>query len=421
MELKTLRGMRDFLPEEMIFREEAIEVIRKTFESFGFAPLETPILESLDILTLKSGEAIKDELYTFKDKGDRDVGLRFDLTVPLARIAASNPQLPKPFKRYAISRVYRYDEPQSGRFREFWQADVDILGTTEPLADATCVAAGLDALRLLGFGKIKLKVNSRKILNSAIASAGIGKEKANDVIRLIDKLEKIGKENVVAELSKLPITSESIDNLFSILELNGTALDMLDSAEPLLGDEGAEGCSELKSFLTAMEGFNLFDFCELDFKLARGLDYYNGLVFEVVSTEKDIGSLGGGGRYDEMIETYGGPKTPAVGFSLGIERILELLPKEASKTRTKVFIIPIGATVQTSIETATKLRSLGINCDMEMSGRKLGKSLEYAGKLGIEWALIVGEKDLVEGNVTLRNLYTGNEERVPIDKIGERF
>ncbi len=419
MELRTPRGMRDFLPEEMLFREKVIEVIRATFEAYGFPPLETPILENLEVLTAKSGEAIKKEIYAFKDKGDRDVGLRFDLTVPLARVFASNPQLPKPFKRYAISRVYRYDEPQAGRFREFWTADIDILGTNNPLADATIVAAAVEALKRLGFTNFKVKVNDRKIINSAVLKAGIRDEKTNSVIRAIDKLEKIGKAGVGKELETAGITPDQSKKLFSVLELGGNNVEKLEKAEKLLG---SGPFAELKKFLTAVAGFNFLDLCEVDFTLARGFDYYTSLVFEIVSNEKKIGSLAGGGRFDNMIEQFGGGKVPAVGIGLGIERIIELMDKKDSpKTRTSVFFIPIGETTATAIELATKLRKRGTNCDMEMSGRKLGKSLAYAGKLGIEWAVIVGEKDLTKGQITLRNLYTGKEERVPIDKLVERF
>ncbi|MDP6670898.1 MAG: histidine--tRNA ligase, partial [archaeon] len=350
MGFKTVRGMQDFLPERAAKKKWVEETCKKVFESYGFAPMETPTVEDFELLAKKggAGEAIKDEIYYFKDKSKRELGLRFDLTVPLGRVMASNPQLARPFKRYAIGRVYRYDRPQAKRYREFTQADFDVLGSDSPLADFEILSVTIDVMLALGFkkGEFTVKINSRPLLEELALCCGIENKKIVDCFRCIDKLDKIGKSGVEKELKEKGIKTQILGQL----SVKSPKNLKLKNPAPL---------KEMIGLLRLLKKNKLDGFVELDLSLARGLEYYTGMVVEV--TVANSPSVGGGGRYDKLVESYGGKETPAVGLSFGVERLLDSLEEKlepmASAT---LFLIPVGdKAVEEALEISSKIRALG--------------------------------------------------------------
>jgi len=428
---QTPRGTRDFLPEEMIKRDYIINILKKVFESFGFDPFETPAFENFELLATKGGggDTIKDQIYYFKDKSDRELGLRFDLTVPMARVLANNPQLPKPFKRYCIGRAWRYEEIRKDRFREFWQCDVDTVGSDSMEADAEILAVAVKALENLGFKKFVVNLNNRKILSGLIELIQVPKEKRFDIFRAIDKLDKFGKETVEDELKTLGLTDEQIRKLFRLITLEGKPESVLDSGEKILMQTkiGLEGLRELKEIVNFSRSYDFDKRIVIDFSLARGLDYYTGPIFEVVDTSgKNIGSLAGGGRYDELIELFGGRPTPATGISLGIERIIEVMNSkemfDLPKTRVEVFIVNVNDQVKKqAIKIANKLRKNNVPCQVDLMNRSLTKQLEYANSLRIPYTVIVGSKELKKNKVKLRDMKLKKEKEVKIDEIVRKF
>ncbi|MBI2578597.1 MAG: histidine--tRNA ligase [Candidatus Aenigmarchaeota archaeon] len=405
---QTPRGTRDFLPEKMLRRQFVLDTLRAVFEKWGYEPLETPAFEDWALLSAKQGggEEIKKEIFYFKDKGDREVGLRFDLTVPLARVVAGNPQLPKPFKRYAIGRVWRYDEPQAGRYREFWQADVDIIGSPESDADAEIIAIACEALLVLGFKEFQIRLNNRKILESFVKSLGIKDPMA--VFRAVDKLEKTGEEQVRKELKKT-VSSAQADEIMKFLKIRETE-ELRSLAK---SDEMREAIAELESVLNSMKGYGYSAFVRSDMSLVRGLEYYTGPVFEIKVGKARL-SIGGGGRYDKLIELFGGKPTPATGISFGVERLVDIMEAEkmldTPKTIARVFIASAGDVRPAVLKAAKELRRLGINCEYDVMQRDLGKQLQYVNARSVPFVLIIGEKEVKEGVYRLRDMKSGEEQ-----------
>jgi len=427
------KGMRDFGTEEMIIREYVIQTIKKIFEAYGFETIETPALEELELLTAKSGEDVAKQIFRIESEKEKKLGLRFDLTVPLARFLANNPQLPKPFKRYAIAPVWRYEEPQAGRLRQFYQADVDICGSSSMEADVECIACAVDCLKALGFKDLKVRVNNRKLLEAFVE---ILKEKipeevkiefgSLEIFRAIDKLGKIGKDGVKEELKKIGMPEKQIEELLKIISIEGKYEEVLKEGEKLLknNSKGKEGIEELKQIYEFSKIYGIAELLVLDFSLARGLDYYTGPIFEIEVKKEKIGSLAGGGRYDKLIELYGGKPTPATGISLGIERIMEILKKEKKiklqKTRVKVFVANVEESVKKeAIEIANKLRKEGIPTQVDLMKRNLTKQLEYADALGIPFVVIVGKKEVEKKKFKVKDMEKKIEKELGVEEIIE--
>ena len=409
LNLETVRGMRDFMPEEKILRDEVIGKIKKVFESYGFAPLETPVLENIELLKGKGqygDEALK-LVYDFTDKGGRQVGLRYDLTVPLARVVAMNQQLPKPFKRYCIDKVWRYERPQAGRYREFYQCDVDTVGVDSPAADAEVIACANSALKAIGVEKFVFRINSRKLMKELLTDAGVPKNQIVRTLRILDKLDKLSKDEIAKELRAF-LSEESTNELLELMKLSGDWYKISKTIK-VCGDTQ----KIIEEFLNYLKSFGIKNFI-IDLSLARGLDYYTGFVFEI-EAGKEIGSIGSGGRYDTLVEGLIGQKVPATGISLGLERVLCVLKAKKIKTKTKVYVVPIKETAK-AIEIAEELRKAGINCDLDLSGRSVGKNLEYASKMEIPFAILVGEQEIKAGKVKLRDMATGSEELLTVEK-----
>jgi histidyl-tRNA synthetase len=418
MELKPLKGTRDFLPEEMIIRQEVLDRIKNVFEIFGFQPLETPALESWEILSAKGagGEEILKETYNFEDLGKKRVGLRYDLTVPLARVVASNPNLNLPFKRYQIQNVWRYGDVSKGRLREFLQADIDIVGSESMLADAEVIACAISCFNSLGFKDFLVRLNNRKILSALIKFAGIEEKKSLDVLRSLDKLEKIGEEKVKKELEEKGISKESIEKIFEFINIEKNPEKILEKNKDF--EEGIKEINEIISYLDLMGTKAKI---KVDLSLARGLDYYTGPIFEV-SAGKGIGSIAGGGRYDNLIEIFSGRKIPATGISLGIERIIEVMKEKKMvrkrKTKVEVFVATINKEVlKKSLKIIQKLRESGIKTDFDLRERNLTRQLEYANSLGVPFVLIIGEKELKTKKFKLRDMEKKIEKEMELSEI----
>ncbi len=420
----NVKGTRDFLPEEMIFRQQVLDKIRYVFEIYGFQPLETPALETWEVLSTKGagGEDILNETYNFKDKGDRMIGLRYDLTVPLARVIASNPNLSLPFKRYQMGKVWRYGDIAKDRFREFLQTDIDIVGSNEMLADAEVIACVISVLNSLGFKKFLVRINNIKILEALVKYSGIKDDNVIDVFRSIDKLEKIGAENVKKELKGKGVSNDSIERVMELIKINGEPEDVLNRLENTIKSDGIEELRKIVYFLKKMKVEPKFN---IDLSLARGLDYYTGPIFEIFA-EEGVGSISGGGRYDKMIGLFSGKQIPATGISLGIERIIEVMRErkmiKTKKSNTKVFAASINDKLRDKvIEIAQMLRSNSISVDYDLRSRSLSKQLDYANSLEIPNVLIVGEKELEKDSVKLKNMETGKESLVKIVDLVKKF
>src|SRR3989338_3774491 len=361
------RGTRDFLPEDMIKRQFILDKARETFEQWGFDPLDTPAFEDFALLTAKSGEAVKDEIYYFKDKSDRELGLRFDFTVPLCRVAASNPNLPKPFRRYQLGTVWRYDRPGAGRYREFCQADIDIVGSAGPEADTEVVACACNVLQKLGLSNFYVSVSNRKIISSFLDDLGVDSVNA---MRTIDKFNKIGEKEVEEELKGKGVSEEKIKSILKFIKIKD-----LDRTVSLIKDEkGKEGIDELYALLKGLEKF-VFS-ADVDMSMVRGLEDYTGNIFEITQKDNSL-TITAGGRYDKMIEAFGGKPTPATGISLGVDRLLNFVQLDLGKTKVSIFVANVNAK-EKCMEIAKELRDIGLNVEYDIMDRPLGTPLDYA-------------------------------------------
>ncbi len=425
--LRRPRGTRDFLPWDMIKRRLVIETIRSVFELYGYDEIETPAFEFLDVLTAKCGPEVKEQIYAFKDKAGRDLGLRFDLTVPLARVMASHPDLPKPFKRYCISRVWRYEEPQSGRFREFWQADADIVGSAKMDADAEVIAVAISCLKRLGMKNFRVRLNNRKILESIAASADVKKESWLDVFRTVDKLDNIGQEGVMQELEKLGLSYDQVSTIMAQISRRGDLDAVERDVSHALTDRGREGFNELAEIISNLELYNCSEYVVVDLSLARGLDYYTGPIFEVsAETDVNVGSVAGGGRYDNLIELLGGPPTPATGISLGVDRLVEvlneadMLPK--ARTLTQAFIAYTNPSLKKeAVAVAERLRGEGIRVEVDVMGRKLDRQLRYADAKGIPYVVILGPQEVEKGVYRIKDMSAHEEHLMNLQELVEHL
>jgi histidyl-tRNA synthetase len=421
----VLKGFRDYLPEQMILRQRIISIFRDVFERHGFEPLDTPALEYLDVLTGKAGENEK-LMYRFEDAGGREVGLRYDLTVPLARVVAMHQNdLVLPFKRYHIAPVWRAENPQRGRFREFWQCDADIAGSASPLADAEVIAIMAEALEAVGIPEFTIRISHRRLLESLGRAAGVSDAQAVALYRAIDKLDKIGREGVARELAEMGLAPEHAERLLDLVTKQGDPLAVLDDLRGELGgiEGAAEAMAELDQLFRALPDFGVGPHrYALDLALARGLDYYTGAVFEATVTEPKVGSVGGAGRYDGLVGAFLGRAIPATGMSLGLERIIEvvrehgLLPLPASVAEVAVVLFP--ETVGAGARLASSLRDSGLRVDLSLQpNRSVGDQLKLAGRKGIPFAVILGPDEFARGAVTLKELRGGEQQVVSIDDL----
>jgi histidyl-tRNA synthetase len=428
VELALLKGTKDYLPREQILRDQTVTTIKEIFQLYGYQPAQTPILEMWEILASKyaGGEEILKETYKLQDQGQRDLGLRYDLSVPLSRLVGMNPNLGRPFKRYEIGPCFRDGPVKKGRYREFVQCDVDVIGVSSMLADAECLAVAHKIFTTLGL-EVYLEVNNRKLLSGILIEAGVPDSLLKTTILSIDKLKKIGFDGVEAELDEKGIDPQLTKQIFSYFRFSGDYLQTLDHLEPKITNKiGQEGISELRDLYHYLQLFQIQSDIKLLYSLARGLEIYTGTVFEAFLKKPGIldSSLCGGGRYDDIIGSFLGGKQefPAVGISFGLDTIYDALTsvRTPPKSLTQVFIIPIQ-TLDHCISLATSLRDDGIRTEVDLLDRRISRNLEYADQYEIPYVVIVGKRDLEESVVTLRSMTDGQEKKIMSDKLSSEL
>ena len=430
MKLQNPRGMRDLSPEESILRNKLINVFKQTFENYGFSPLETPIIERFDVLSAKyaGGEEILKETFKLKDQGKRQLGLRYDLTVPLARYVGMNPQIKLPFKRYQIGNVYRDGPIKLGRTREFIQCDADIIGSSSPIADSELLLLTSRIFEKLNL-KVEIKLNSRKILNAIMEALEIPEKDKIEFILSLDKLEKIGVNGVKEDLKRKGIKEyREINSLLSTAkikspgELKKYIKKLFEKKKKKFENTDFEkGFDDVEEILNYLKGLRIKN-VEFSGALARGLAYYTGPVFEVFLKNSEIkSSVAAGGRYDEMIGKFLENKSYylATGISFGLEPIIKAIKtrnEDIKKTVTEIYIIPIN-TLKESLDIAEELRRDNINVDVAFDKKGVGKSLEYADKMEIPYSIIIGEDELNKSKVKLKNMKTGEEKLLNLKDV----
>lgn len=431
VEPRLLRGFRDYLPAQMAARQKMISTIRSVYELYWFLPLDTPAVE-YKVTLMGYGEENAKQIFSFLNPEEEQVALRFDLTAPLARVVAQYPDLPLPFRRYQVAPVWRADKPDPGRFREFMQFDLDIVGTSSPAADAEIIAGMYDTLRALGFERFRVRFSDRKVLNSLMDFAGIPHSAAHKVFRVMDKLDKIGLEGVEAELTvgRIDVSGDKIaglglrvDQVARIREFiklpAGKRREVLASLSHLFREVSSakEAVNELQLIIESLESLEIpEENVVLDLSIARGLEYYTGPVFEaVLGDAPEFGSVFGGGRYDGLVERFLGRKIPAVGASIGVDRLFAAMQKlrlvGESPASAQVLVTVMDPSQLGSYQKLTRqLRQAGIRTEMYLGDEKsLGKQLQYANRQEIPIAVIIGSDELAKGAVTIKNLKLGGE------------
>jgi histidyl-tRNA synthetase len=418
---KLPRGMRDFLPQQMILRQHVIDVIVEVFERFGYEPLSTPSVELHETMTGKYGPDAERMIYDVSRSGGKEkLALRYDLSVPLSRVAAMYPDLQKPFKRYQISPVWRGERPGKGRYREFYQCDVDTVGSASMLADAELVDIMHEVLDRLGFDDFVVHINNRKILTGIGEFAGVPQELLGGLYRSIDKLERIGLDGVEEELEANQIPQDVVARLLELLQVTGDDRAILKELRERLGDYPAavEGIEEIEEILAHLDSLDISpERFQVDFAMVRGLGYYTGPIYETVVQKPRIGSICGGGRYDELIGMFTDRSYPATGTSFGIERIIDVMqelkmfPPEVGTTTTQVLVTIFDeALTSASLQVSSDMRKGGLNTELYFENDPLGDQIRYALKKGIPYVVIVGPDELAADQVTIRNLPL-NEQR----------
>ena len=441
------RGMRDFLPADVRRREYVIGHIREVYERYGFEPLETPAVENIETLMGKYGEEGNQLIFKILKRGEHertgeaDLALRYDLTVPLARVVAEyRDKLPKFFKRYQIQPVWRADRPARGRFREFYQCDVDVLGSRSMLVEAELCAAASEALTKLGFHNFIIRLNHRQVLTGVLEAAGIPLDKHAEALVALDKLDKVGREGVAKEFTARGLAEEAGERLLSFFEVERSlehaaelaGFDLEDERAAqnaaLLGrliefvgphDAGALGCEELRQILQLAEAGGVAARIKIDPSLARGLSYYTGAIMEI-SVPDLAGSLGGGGRYDNLVGMFSEKDVPACGFSLGLERIIVVMteremfpPALVFSTADVMVTIWDETSIPDSIGLAQELRAEGLRVDLYPEADKLGKQFKYASARGIPFVAVLGQEERARSEVSVKDMRSGGQRTVP--------
>ena len=426
---RTLSGFMELLPQKQQQMERFFQVLRETYSLYGFTPLDTPVIESAEVLLAKGGGETEKQIYRF-EKGDSDLALRFDLTVPLAKYVALNyGQLTFPFRRFQIGKVYRGERAQRGRFREFYQADIDIIGDgqLDIMNEAEIPAVIYRTFSTLGLKRFQIRVNNRKILNGFYAMLGLS-EKAGDIMRTVDKLDKIGPEKVKTLLldEEIGLTAEQADEILAFISIRGTNAEILEKLAAYKGR--AElfdlGYEELQAVVSCLGAFGVPESnFAVDLTIARGLDYYTGTVYETTMLDyPEIGSICSGGRYDNLAEYYTDKKLPGVGISIGATRLFYVLEEQGLLNPNQptapadVLVIPMSDDFVKSVEVATALRDAGIRTQLYTEKKKFKAKIGYADKLGIPYVIFLGEDEIANNVVTLKDMTSGEQKTLPVSE-----
>ena len=429
VEPKILPGFMELLPQDQIKFNKMYDTIRRVYEKFGFLPLDTPILEYSEVLLAKAGGETEKQIYRFK-KGDTDISMRFDLTVPLARYVSQRyNDLSFPFKRYQMNKVYRGEKQQKGRYREFYQCDIDVIGneTLDIVYDAEIPAIIYQVFKELNIGEFIIKINNRKVLNWFFASLNLS-SKITDILRTIDKIDKIGKEAVKLELMKLDISEDNSNKILEFIAITGSNDEILKKLVSLNIENETfnEGISELKQVTEYLKAFNVpEENFNINLTIARGLDYYTGTVYETNLVKyPELGSICSGGRYENLTEYYTKQKLPGIGISIGLTRLFSQLKdiglldeEDENKSITKVLVMDIdNKDFSYMLKVATAFRESGIPTDVFYENKSLKAKMKYANKLYIPFVAIIGEDEVKNNSISLKNMFTGEQKTISIEE-----
>ena len=418
---RTLSGFMELLPGEQALFDRMVSTLRRTYALYGFTALDTPVIEAAEVLLAKGGGETEKQIYRFT-KGDTDLALRFDLTVPLAKYVALNAgQLAFPFRRFQIGKVYRGERAQRGRFREFYQADIDVIGDGELdiINDAEMPSIIYRAFTELGLKRFVIRFNNRKLLSGLFALMGVEEDKAGEAMRIIDKLEKIGLEKVTEQLCELGLAHEKAEALLALLTCAERGEDPLERLDALSGQNAQfdEGLKELKTVASLMASFGVPEtHYMIDLTIARGLDYYTGTVYETQMLDHpEIGSICSGGRYDNLAEYYTNRKLPGVGLSIGLTRLFYVLQEQGYLNTSlltapaDVLVIPMTDDLAPAVRLATALRESGLRAQIYSENKKIKARVQYADKLGIPFVVFLGEDELKSGKITVKDMASGEQ------------
>lgn len=426
----TLPGFMELLPKDQVVFNQLVDIIKTNFEKYGFLPIDTPVLEKAEVLLAKGGGETEKQVYEFT-KGTTDIAMRFDLTVPLARYTVEHfSDLNFPFKRYQIGKVYRGERAQKGRYREFYQCDIDIIGNGKIslVNDAECPAVIYSIFREFDFGKFTININNRKILNGFFKSLEV--KSTEEVMRIIDKIDKIGVDNVKEELAKVGMSAKNIEKLISFIEIDGTKEEIIEALKNLDCDneDFIQGVEELETVVKYMRAYGVEDdYFKINLKIARGLDYYTGTVYETfLDDHRELGSVSSGGRYDNLAGYYTTNLMPGVGMSIGLTRLFSKMQelgliKETKSEVSDIIIIPMEETVVESIKILSRLQKEGISATIYAESGKMGKKFKYADALDIKYALVIGENEIKSNVYGLKNMDTGEQEDLSLEEIIAKF
>ena len=424
-EPRTLPGFMELLPNEQILFDKIKQTIEETYRNFGFLPIDTPIIELSSVLLAKAGGETEKQIYRF-NKGDTDLSLRFDLTVPLAKYVAKNyANLSFPFRRYQIGKVYRGERAQKGRYREFYQCDIDIIGDGELslINDSELPLVIYTTFKKMGFDNFTIKINNRKILNGLYEAIG-QKDNSVEIMRIIDKIDKIGEENVKEEILKLGVSVETVQTIIKFIKIIGTTDEKIQKLEEMQIDNEMfkKGVEELKQVIKYIRLFGLPENnFTVDLTIARGLDYYTGTVYETFLNEyRELGSICSGGRYENLAENYTDKKLPGVGISIGLTRLfskmLELnLINVNKKSISDILIIPMTENMEVPLKLATDLRNLNVNTEVYLENKKIKAKMKYADRLGVPYIIVIGDNEIEQNSVKIKNMQTGEEVEARLD------
>ncbi len=427
---RTLSGFMELLPGDQLKMERFMQVLRETYSLYGFAPLDTPIIESAEVLLAKGGGETEKQVYRLT-KGDNDLALRFDLTVPLAKfVAANHSRLAFPFRRFQIGKVYRGERAQRGRFREFYQADIDIIGDEklDVMNEAEIPAIIYRTFTALGLERFKIRVNNRKVLNGFFAILGLS-EKSGAVMRAVDKLEKIGPDKLRELLDTEGVVPSAIAEIISFISFKGTSAEKLVFLEKWTGKNEVfdAGLSELRAVARFLPEFGVPEDCfEIDLTIARGLDYYTGTVYETTLLDHpEIGSICSGGRYDDLAGYYTDKKLPGVGISIGVTRLFYVLQEQGMLSEESapadVLILPMTDDPAAAIAVATQLRDDGLRVQLYTEQKKFKAKMNYADKLGVPFVIFLGEDEKAQGKVSLKDMQSGQQELLWISEASAKI
>ncbi|MBI4150765.1 histidine--tRNA ligase [Candidatus Woesearchaeota archaeon] len=421
MTFQPVKGTEDWYAEKKAIQRDIFNVLRKASINFGFQEVEAPALETMPCLTQKSGDEVRSQIFTLDKRSTEELGLRFDLTVPMTRMfIAKQKAVPKPVKWFSIDKVWRYEAPQKGRAREFYQLSVELFGSDRPEADADVICLAIDCLNKFDLTEsdIVVKINNRKLLEGLLLQAGVAKNKLEDVTRAIDKKSKVEDNDFIKLLLETGLNQEQADNVKKIVSIKAKPKEALEEIRKLApGRDAIVGLAELENVLNVMPS----NYLEVDLSLARGLAYYTGTVFEVFDKTGQFRAIAGGGRYDNLVELMGGEPCPAVGFGLGDKTLWLLLESKGKLPQPNIgpdyYIVTVTPDLtDEAVKLSAKL-SRRTSCDLDLMGRKFGKQLEYANAIGAKNVIILGPKELAEKKVKIKNMQTGEERLVELASL----